>query len=43
MVHGLRGMASMLYATDIARLSDASAKALRDAQSEAVLPLFDEL
>ena len=43
LVHGLRGMASLLQASDIARLTAEAAKALRDGDGAAVRRLMDEL
>jgi signal transduction histidine kinase/CheY-like chemotaxis protein len=43
LVHGLRGMASLLQATDVARLTAAIATGLRRGQEKGMLPLFDEL
>ena len=43
LIHGLRGMASLLQATDIACLSAAITRALSDGDAKDVLPLFDEL
>ena len=44
LIHGLRGIASLLHANDIAGLSAAIAHALRDGDAEEdVLPWFDQL
>jgi signal transduction histidine kinase/CheY-like chemotaxis protein len=43
LVHGLRGMASLLQATDVTCLTAAAAKALRDERAEAVLPSIDAI
>ena len=43
LVHGLRGMASLLHATNVSRLTAAATKALRDDRAEAVLALIDDI
>jgi signal transduction histidine kinase/CheY-like chemotaxis protein len=43
LIHGLRGMASLLQATDIACSAAALTGAIRSGQTDAVRPFFDEL
>jgi PAS domain S-box-containing protein len=43
LLHGLSGMASLLQATELARLAAAAEGALLDGRTEAMPPLFDEL
>jgi HPt (histidine-containing phosphotransfer) domain-containing protein len=43
LIHGLRGMASLLQATDIACSAAALTGAIRSGQTDAARPFFDEL
>jgi CheY-like chemotaxis protein len=43
LVHGLRGVASLLYATEVARLAGAAENALLSGQHERLTALLDEL